>query len=334
MDLKDKNLLITGIGGFVGLRTAEIALARGMKVKGLQRSQAKAENAVKLGAEVIIGDITDPEAAETACRDIDVVIHTAALATEGGKLEDFIKVNVEGSVNMAKAAKKAGVKTFVHISSVMVYGFTYPNGVTENEPFRKQDNPYCHTKIEAEKEVLKFNSPPDFGIIIIRPGDVYGPRSSQWVIKPLQLMYQRKFPLVNGGRGVMNHVYIDNLIDAIFLAIEKEPYGEAFNITDGQETSWKEYFTRLAAIASISNPFAVSLPAGMIKFLIRLNGIWETILGQKNTVLPDSVDFVTRPYAYSVEKAKNQLGYEPKIDLDTGMGYTQKWLNQIDIKQL
>lgn len=329
MNLKNKTLLITGIGGFIGLRTAELALAQGMKVRGLQRSADKAKKARELGAEVIVGNITDPAAAKEACQGVDIVLHTAAIVREGGAFQHFHEANVGGTINMAKAAKNAGVKTFVHLSSVMVYGFNYPNRVTEEGPLRGENNPYCQTKIESEKELLKLNAPPDFGVIIIRPGDVYGPGSIYWVARPLMFMRQKAFALANDGRGVMNHVYVDNLIEAILLAIEKEAYGEAFNITDGQETSWKEYFTRLAEIGNA--PAFFSLPAGVLKLLARLRCLGQTVLRQEPDPLPESINFATRPYAYSIAKAQNQLGYEPKIDLEEGMRRTREWLQKTDL---
>jgi nucleoside-diphosphate-sugar epimerase len=329
MNLKDKTLLITGISGFIGLRAAEIALSRGMKVRGLQRSQEKAKTAQNLGAEVIIGSITDPVAAEKACQGVDIVLHTAANAEAGGAMEEFRKVNVGGTINMAKAAKDAGVKAFVHLSSVMVYGFNFPNYVAEEGPLCGENNPYCQTKIESEEELLKLNAPPDFGTIIIRPGDVYGPRSTYWVVRPMQLMRASVFVLPNGGRGVMNHVYVDNLIEGIFLAIEKEAYGEAFNITDGQKTSWKDYFTRLAAIGNLPMPY--SLPAEILKFIAWLRYFGQSVVGQKPEIFPQSINWLTRPYAYSIAKARSQLAYEPKIDLEEGMRLTQEWLQKTDL---
>jgi nucleoside-diphosphate-sugar epimerase len=331
MNLSEQTLLISGIGGFIGLRAAELAIAQGMNVRGLQHSEAKAKKAQKLGAEVTIGSITDPIAAKKACQGVDIVLHTASIVKESGSLDDFRVVNVGGTVNMARTAKNAGVKTFVHLSSVMVYGFNYPDGVTEEGPLRGENNAYCQTKIEGEKELLKLNS-SEFSIIIIRPGDVYGPGSIPWIVRPLLLMRKRLFMLANDGRGVMNHVYIDNLIDAIFLAVEKEVYGEVINITDGQETSWKEYFMYLAALEGVPAPF--SLPADLLKLLIRLRCLGQTVLGEEVDTRPDSVNFVLRPHAYSIAKAQRLLGYEPKINLKEGMRLTQEWLQTTDIKKL
>lgn len=324
MDLKSKNLLITGIGGFIGSRAAELALAQGLNVRGLQRSKDKAQKAQQLGADVIVGNITDHQAAQRACQGMDIVLHTAAIVKEGGTANHFHEVNVKGSIAMAMAAKEAGVKTFVHLSSVMVYGFKFPNGVTEDGPVCGEGNPYCQTKIESEKELWQFNDPPNFGVIIIRPGDVYGPSSPSWVVRPLELMRKKIFVLANGGQGIINHVYIDNLINAIFLAIKKDVYGEAINITDGQATTCKEYFTHLARIGNCSAPF--SLPANLLKTFLRIRCLSQSICNQTPDILPESVDFMNRPYSYSIEKAQNLLGYQPEIDLETGMQLTQDWL--------
>ncbi|RCJ33541.1 oxidoreductase [Nostoc minutum NIES-26] len=330
MNLQNKTLLITGIDEFIGLRAAELAIAQGMKVRGLQTSSDK--EAQNLGAEVIIGNVTDPTIAQKVCQGVDIVLHTAQVTQEAGSLKHFREINVGGTVNIAKAAKNAGVKTFVHLSSVMVYGFNYVDGITESGPLSDENNPYCQTKIEAEAELLPLNVPPDFGIIIIRAGDVYGPGSIPWIVRPILMMRQKLFAYANDGKGVINHVYIDNLIDAIFLTIEKETYGEIFNITDGQDTSWKEYFMRLAAMEGLPAP--MSLPKDEMKLFLRLRHQGQKLFRKKADILPESVDFMTRPHAYSVAKAQSLLDYKPRIDLEAGMHLTQEWLQKTDIQRL
>ncbi|MBD2770735.1 NAD-dependent epimerase/dehydratase family protein [Iningainema tapete] len=332
MNLQNKTLLITEIGSFIGMRAAELAHAQGMKVRGLQSPTQQNIKVQNLSAEVIVGDVTDPATAKKACNGVDIVLHTAEVAKEGGSLDQFRKINVGGTVNMAQAAKNAGVKTFVHISSVLVYGFNYPNGITETGPLSSENNPYCQTKIEAEKALLQHNAPPDFGIIIIRPGDVYGPGCFPWIVRPLQLMRQKLFAYANEGRGVINHVYVDNLIQAIFLAIEKETYGEIFNVTDGEETSWKDYFTRLADIADLPAPF--SMPKDELKLFLKLRYQGQKLFRQPADILPEVVDFMSRPHAYSIAKAKSVLNYEPTIDLEEGMRHIQAWLQTTDIQKL
>ncbi|WP_013334458.1 NAD-dependent epimerase/dehydratase family protein [Gloeothece verrucosa] len=324
MNSTNKTILITGVAGFIGLRAAQFALARGMKVRGLQSSKTKAEIAEKLGVDVVIGSVNDPIAAEKACQGVDIVLHTAAKVKEGGSLEDFREVNVNGTVVMAQAALNSGVKQFIHLSSVMVYGFNYPKWVTEEGPLCGENNPYCQTKIEAEQALMELNSPGKFDVVIIRAGDVYGPRGGAWVLQPLQLMHKRLFVLADQGRGTMNHVYIDNLLDGIFLTIDKECSGQIFNITDGKSTSWQEYFSYLAEIKG--NYHLFSLPSNLLKIIISFRNFAQIIAGKKPDFLPSAVDFMTRPYPYSIEKASKELGFAPKVSLKEGMSYTKEWL--------
>jgi nucleoside-diphosphate-sugar epimerase len=319
MELNNKTLLITGIGNFIGQRTAEMALERGMNVRGLEKSSDATRKIESCGAEIIIGHTTDLQVLERACENVDIVFHTESVLEASGDLKYFREVNVDGTINTVKIAKQSGVQSFIHLSSVLVYGFNYPDQVTEDGPLRGENNPFCQTKIESESEVLKFNNPPEFGVIVIRAGDVYGPEADAWVTRPLQLMQQKKFVLINGGSGYINHVYVDNLVDGIFLAIEKEAYGEAFNITDGYQTTWKDYYLKLADIGGMAKP--ISMPAFLVKKAAHL----------QSNISPAAIDFTTRLHTYSTHKAQKILGYTPQIDLDEGMKRTKNWLNNNEL---
>jgi nucleoside-diphosphate-sugar epimerase len=318
MDLTHKTLLITGIGNFIGLRATELAKARGMTVRGLESSPDAAQQAEARGAQVLIGTVTDTTALEQVCQGVDVVLHTESVVEPSGDWDYFRQVNVGGTLNTAKAAQQAGATTFVHLSSALVYGFHFPDQVAETGELCGENNPFCQTKIESETEVLKLNEPSQFGVIIIRAGDVYGPGAVTWVTRPLELMRRQKFVLVNGGRGIINHVYVDNLIDAIFLAIEQDAYGEVFNITDGCQTTWKDYYLRLAEIGGMPKP--ISLPAFLAKTAA------ARLQGSDASVSPVAIDFITRLHSYSIEKAQRMLGYEPHISFDEGMKRTAEWL--------
>lgn len=322
VNLTGKTILITGIGSFIGLRATEMALEQGLKVRGIEPSPIAAQTAAQKGATVIAGSTTDPTALELASEGVDIVFHTESTTEPSGDLEHFRAVNVGGTINTAAAAKQAGAQAFIHLSSVLVYGFKYPDRITEAGQLRGDNNPLCQTKIESEAEVLKFNDPPDFGVIILRAGDIYGPGADAWVSRPLALMQQNAFVLVDGGRGIMNHLYIDNLIDGVFLALRQEAYGEAFNLTDGYETSWKEFYHRLAEIGGLSKP--ISMPA----FLVRK----AAHLKQKEVnISPAAIDFVMRPHAYSIEKAQQLLHFVPQVGLDEGMARTAAWLKSCNL---
>jgi len=315
---------ISGIGGFIGSHLVTRALSRGMKVKGVDSSPAAVDaiaarhraNPNFLGG--FTGDVADPESAISLCRDCDIVFHAAAILDVGSTFENSRRVNVRGTEVVAQAARDCGVRRFIHFSSVMVYGFSFPKYVAEDGPRRGENDPYCQTKIESEEAVWRFHDKVNGGmeVIVIRPGDVYGPRSVTWVLGPLMLMKRGAFRLPDGGAGCMNHVHVENLLDAIFLALENDQAtGEAYNVTDGGNTTWLEFYSRLAEIAEVEKPQTMRMD-----LLVALLTLEEGFAPPGRQVTsPNAPYFLSRPHPYSIEKARTRLGYTPKISLDEGM---------------
>ena len=160
MELAGSRLFITGIGGFIGRRLAERALERGMAVAGLELSEQAARaarEALGSDAEVRVGDVHDADLLADAMACARVVVHTAAIVREDGDMEEFRRVNVRGPVAVARAATAAGVGVFVHLSSIMVHGFEFPDDVAEDGPLRGENNAYCQTKIESEAALAELS---------------------------------------------------------------------------------------------------------------------------------------------------------------------------------
>jgi nucleoside-diphosphate-sugar epimerase len=313
-----KTIAITGIGGFIGFRLAERCAERGWKIRGIDLSPAAVERTRALGAEGVIGDINDPAALQRAFAGADVVIHTAAIVEEDGARELYEKVNVEGTRSVCKAAVTAGVRRLVQLSSIMVYGFDYPPDVTEDGPFVRDNNVYNLTKRESEQVAMSFDDPAqDFGVIVVRPGDVYGTNGAQWIRRPLEMIRKYQFALPDGGRGVINHVHVDNLIDGIFLALEKDARGEAFNLTDGVATSCVDFYRYHARMAGVA--FVPRLPAGVLKRMLQITEWVLKPLGIKPPARAAAVQFLNRRNRISIDKAARQLGYVPRIGLEAGM---------------
>jgi len=301
MPIEGSTIAITGAAGFIGRALAERFVARGARVRGLDMRPSRLPS-----VESFVGDVTRTGDAERLCRGADVVVHTAAIVGEGGDLAEYRRVNVGGTRTIANA----GAKRVVHLSSVMVYGFDYPADVDEDGPRRGENNAYCQTKIESEDVV---RGRPD--AVVIRPGDVYGVGSVPWVVRPLEMIRKRMFAIPRGG--FINHVHVQNLIDAVVLAIEKDAFGQVFNVSDGVATSCEEYFGRLAATIGRGAPMAFSP-----RLLRTAFGAIATVcdrIGVAPPARPDAVSFLTRPHRYSIDRAQRVLGYVPRITLDQGM---------------
>jgi nucleoside-diphosphate-sugar epimerase len=317
-------IAITGAGGFIGLAMIRRAVARGLLVRGLDISEAAARRAADAGAEAIVGDVNDASAVRALVQGAQVVFHTAAIVEEDGRLEDFRRVNVEGTRTVAELARDAGVRRLLHLSSVMVYGFRYPDGVDEDGPLRGEGNAYCQTKIESERVALSFHDPAGMGVLVPRPGDVYGPGSVPWIVRPLALMRRRMFLLPASG-GVINHVHVENLIDAAFLALDRDISGIALNVTDGTATPCREFFAHHARW--LGRDGVPTLPDGLMRISLRAGAALFRLAGRKPPAVPAAVDFLSRKHAVSTERARRVLGYVPRIALAEGMAEIARTMN-------
>lgn len=307
---------ITGIGGFIGLRLCQRAQALGWTVCGLDVSPAAVERARQAGAEVALADINDQPALQTLFAGADYVFHTAAIVAEDGRRADYERVNVQGTDSVCRAAAAAGVSRLVHLSSVMVYGFDFPPEVDENGPVDGQGNVYNDTKLASERVALGHHQADGLQVVVIRPGDVYGPGSQPWVERPLALLRARQFALPDGGRGVINHVHVDNLIDAVLLGFERPVGGEVFNITDGVATPCRDFF---AWHAHAAGRRLLTAPAPVLKTLVGTAAATARLLGKPAPASPAGIRFLQRRHRYSISKAESRLGYRPRITLAEGM---------------
>lgn len=314
-----KKIAITGIGGFIGFAAAKRAIELGYQVSGLELSSAAAEKASAIGAEVVIADINNAAALASVTAAADAVIHTVAVVAEDGPRKLYEKVNNDGTQQATSAAAAARVKHFIHLSSIMVYGFDYPLNVTEAGPFSNDTNPYNQTKLSSERIALKRHGDNGMSVTIIRPGDVYGRWSQPWWLRPVEMLNKGQFMLPDGGNGVINHVNINNLIDAIFLALDKPDIagGEAYNITDNAATRCKQFFDYHRRAANKQR--IMTLPAALMKPTIGLLATAHQLLGKPAPATAAAVDFLNRRHKISCTKAQQQLGYQPRISLAQGM---------------
>jgi len=320
------HMAITGIGGFIGLRMAQRAIERGWTVSGLEISATAADRAAETGARVVVGDINDKAKLAKAFAGADVVFHTAAVVAEDGPRELYERVNNQGTRSVCEAALSQRVPRLVHLSSIMVYGFNYPDQVGENGPYADDGNIYNETKLSSENIALSFHQPDQLGVIVIRPGDVYGAGSVPWVLRPLELIRngQMLLPTVNRCTGVINHVHIDNLLDGIWLAMEHDAVGEAFNITDVVVTPTDQFFAHHARWLGQKTPRTI--PAWLMYPALNLLASVASLVGKTLPFQADGIKFLTRQNQISSAKAQQQLGYQPKISLAAGMQQVEQQL--------
>ena len=218
-------------------------------------------------------DVADPSSTVAALGGADAIVHAAAIVAERGRMEDFVRVNVRGTRNVLDAA---GPRRAVVLASVAGWGYEFARELREDSPPRPCGLPYVDTKGATETLALRR------GATVIRPGDVYGPGSVPWVVRPLEMMRAGRFFLPAPGDGVMTPVFVDDLVDAIVRALdEPRAAGRAYTVWDGSPVSAREYFEKLGG-----RPVR-TLPAPLLRASARAFGVG-----------PAAVTFVTRRAAF------------------------------------
>jgi nucleoside-diphosphate-sugar epimerase len=236
-----RRICITGATGFIGSRLAEVAVARGDDVTCLVRTWHKAARLARFPVRLMHGDIQRPDSLTEAVRGCEVVFHCAVdFAVPWNRHR---RLNVEGTANVMRAACAVQARRVVHLSSIAVHGYApRPESATEDAPLVYTGNPYCDGKIDAERVALEHGRQHGVGVTVLRPTIVYGPFGTRWTEIPVREIRAGRMLLVNGGTGTCNALYVDNLVDAMFLAADSErAAGEVFHISDARPVTWREY---------------------------------------------------------------------------------------------
>lgn len=321
-----KTCLITGINGFIGSNLAKRLLENGYKVKGLIRKSSDLKFLKDLDIEYHYGDITELNSLIAATQGCDRVFHVAALASDWGPYDRFYHINVNGTLNVAKACVENNVDRMVYVSTVAMYGFGRIN-VREEDSKPITGFAYNDTKKIAEDKVFEYAKQNNLKITAVKPGNVYGTNDHTFIEKYLEAMETGKIAYVDKGSKKTCPVYIENLIDGIMLANDSDSaVGETFILTDGLDITWKEFTDKFADEMGLKRPtqsFPFWLAYGIGAFL---EFIYK-LVNSKNPPLitPYRVSNGGLDYTFSIEKARKMLGYNPRVDFDTAVKTTVNW---------
>jgi nucleoside-diphosphate-sugar epimerase len=235
-----KKLLITGATGFIGGRLAESAVDRGVPAVALVRRWSSAARLARLPIRMVQGDILEPASVRAAMAGCDAVVHCAVDNRARGA--DHRAASAEGTRNVMQAALDLGVRRAIHLSSIAVHGYrAAPDAATEEGAYVDAGDDYCEGKKAAELVALRYHREHGVPVTVLRPTIVYGPFGSESV-ETATLLRRGRMTLVNGGTGICNALYVDNLIDALWLALENDSVaGHVFHISDAEPVTWREF---------------------------------------------------------------------------------------------
>jgi len=253
-------VLVTGASGFIGGRLVERLVRQGADVRVLVRNPASAARLARFPLTFHLGDVTNAADLEKAVQGCELVFHCAYGTTGSQKRRAW--VNRVGTERTLEAAHKAGVKRVVYLSTLMVYGQTADGDLDETAPRRRFGNAYSDSKLDAEGIALQYSRSGRVPVTILQPTAVYGPYGGVWTAQSLAALKTGRVILVNGGDGLANAVYVDDLVSAMLLAAEKDAaVGEAFLISGPDAVTWRDLYGRFARMLGDGPERTVSMTA-------------------------------------------------------------------------
>ncbi len=389
--IKGKRIFLTGASGFIGARLAEcLTMAYGAEVHALIRrfgTVGTARLTRLAGVRTFYGDIQDPEAIRKASQGCSHFIHCAT-GTSGSRRQQR-EVTVAGTRNILEAAFQVGAERMLHFSSAAVHGLTRSGEVIREEDPLNGSSPYAQMKILAESLVYQYHNSYRLPVVILRPTCVWGPFSRNWTIEAVELVRKGVAFLPLEGTGAANAVYIDNLVDAVYLALTKtESIGQVFLINDDEPKTWGELYGGYARFLGFPLPLIADSPRARNLLWVSLHNcarvLQDGIMGKRNQIqtirdfydhvpvvkvlismLPEPLKQRLSTYAadrdkaleasnpqkdsqrgllsynlisrhnrelygsksrYSSEKAKQVLGWRPRVSFQEALDRTCQWL--------
>lgn len=318
-------ILVTGATGFTGKALTRRLLDDGHQVIALDYKEGhKTEEIRKWGATVYIGSVTDAKIVNELMPGVDVVQHLAAAFRELNVPDTYYEeVNIGGTRTVLEAALKAGVKKFVYCSTCGVHGNIKNPPGGEDAPIAPADY-YQRTKYEAEPVALEYNR-KGLPCTILRPAAIYGPGDPE----RFSMIYKRvatgTFPMFGNGKTLYHPLYIDNLVDALVLAMEPgKGLGEAYLIADEEYVEIEDLVQRVAKAMGRQ----VKIPHYPVWPVVAAGHVMETLCKPFKVtppIFPRRVDWFRQNRAFRIDKAKRDLGYAPRVPLDEGLRLTYEW---------
>jgi nucleoside-diphosphate-sugar epimerase len=319
-------LLVTGAGGFLGRALVRRLRANGSEVRVLVRRPLPWMQQDS-GIQVVIGDLGDPEVVAHAVNGVDVVYHVGA-AMRGGARE-FSAGTVWGTRNVIAACVKWRVKRLVYVSSLSVLDHAGRDpgvAVTETsalEPHPEQRGFYTQSKLEAERLVADAIRNECLPAVIIRPGQIFGP-GAEGVTPNGVLAIAGRWIAVGPGSQAIPLVYIDDVVDALTLAAERDNVvSRSFNVVDPRQTRLEEYLSAVGRHAE-GAPKVIRVPSSVFLGLAAFVELLGKVLGRAVPLTRYRARSL-RPLAnFRLDAARYELGWEPRVGVEDGLARTFK----------
>ena len=333
MPLRQKQILITGASGFIGSHLVERALSEGAVAWAAVRPTSNRRYLADPRIRFIELDLSDDyrlrAQLEQHCAEHgpwDYVVHAAG-ATKCRREEDFFRTNTEGTLRLARLLAATGALRgrFVFISSLSVCGPIHEadGGLIGETDEPRPDTAYGRSKLEAERGLALMDCVPDY--VVLRPTGVYGPRERDYYLMARSIARHVDFA-VGWRPQVLTFIYVADLVEAAFLALERGESGRAYFLTDGGAYSSRDFSDLLGRAIGVRRVLRVRAPLWLLRAVCAVAGGWARIWGKTSTLNMDKYRIMKqRNWQCDITPARHDLGYAPRYPLARGVAETVAW---------
>jgi nucleoside-diphosphate-sugar epimerase len=316
----DAPIFLTGGSGYLGRNLIRHFVSAGAPVAALVRSPEAADVVRKLGARPVEGRLDDPRLPQ-AMAGCAALVHAAAHTGHGPETPDHSAVNVEGTRAVFTAARKAGVKRAVHISteSVLLDGRPLVC-VDESHPFPKRfPGAYSRTKAQAERIALAAAG-EGLGVVAVRPRFVWGRDDTTALPILTAAARSGQMAWIDGGHYLTSATHVANACHGIDLALRKGRSGEVYFITDGEPMAFRSLVTRILETQGIAAPTR-EVPSWVVRSVARIGEGLAILSGGriKPPVTRQDLATMAVEVTLDISKARRELGYAPQVSVEAGL---------------
>ncbi len=296
----------------------------------LARRTSDLSHLAALKPEIVHGSLDEPASLETAGRGVGVIYHCAARSFDWGAWERFEAANVVGVENLARAASRStSLERFVHVSSSDVYG--YPERpCDESGPLVDTGLPYNRSKVMGERILWRYHAEGKVPLTVVRPVTIYGPRSKDIVLEVVKMIRSGSMAFVDGGRAQAGLTFVDNVVTALIASARtSKALGQAYNVRDGGDETWRDYVNALADGLGMRRPWLTLPSAVALRAASFLEGAHRLVGARTRPLLTrHSVFLLCRDQRFPIAKAQADLACAPAIGFEEGIERTLRWLRE------
>lgn len=319
-----KRAFVTGASGFTGSYLCAALLKKGYAVTALMRKTSHVEDLSAKGITLVEGDLAEPGSLQGLVKDTDILFHIGALyRQEGVAKEMFTKVNVHGTRALLDEAVRAGVKRFVHCSTVGVQGEIAHPPAKETDPYNPGDH-YQESKMEGEKLALSYFADKKLDVTVVRPVGIYGPGDTRF-LKLFRHIYRGNFRMIGPGKALYHLTYVEDLVDGIILAAESAVAGGRIYTLAGPQYLPLEELVHLIADILGKKVSKIHIPLAPVYVAACLCELICRPLRLEPPIYRRRLDFFTKDRAFDITRARQELGYAPQVSLRDGLNRTARW---------